>query len=369
MSLNIFSSFLVWGGGKIQIINILQIPLVRRSINKMKRCLFFLGVVLSAFLLSCSKETSLQSIGVEETIYQKFGRMHNEGLDYVLDYIKQNKGTIMTRSGQPLSKKDIISMVEPAVKEFVRVISESRQFGPCTRVSENELHFDYSGMNISDLRESLSDTGKDYLDRFVSILESHEEYNLKLSSLSGLVSEIYNDASVDQLTKESLLYAVEVGISSFKYWTGNIQDWFVALNCYDALNTRGHNWVNARGYVLNEYGQPVSMVMASIKGTYPACGTVTDGSGYYCLGINPNDIIVLTMVGYQGKEIPADAYKNGPVVTNLLPIDMPGYLYSIIEADASAALGVICTKNPEAALAAAIVASAIAGIVDLDMII
>ena len=109
--------------------------------------------------------------------------------------------------------------------------------------------------------------------------------------------------------------------------------------------------------------------MASIKGTYPACGTVTDGSGYYCLGINPNDIIVLTMVGYQGKEIPADAYKNGPVVTNLLPIDMPGYLYSIIEADASAALGVICTKNPEAALAAAIVASAIAGIVDLDMII
>ena len=56
-------------------------------------------------------------------------------------------------------------------------------------------------------------------------------------------------------------------------------------------------------------------------------------------------------------------------MTNLLPIDMPGYFYSIIEADASAALGVICTKNPEAALAAAIVASAIAGIVDLDMII
>ena len=61
--------------------------------------------------------------------------MHNEGLDYVLDYIRQNRSLLVTKSGQSVSKEDIVLMIELAVKEFVRESSGSRMFYPETRLS------------------------------------------------------------------------------------------------------------------------------------------------------------------------------------------------------------------------------------------
>ncbi len=305
----------------------------------MRRFLFLWGVVLSAFLLSCSKETPLPSTEAEETIYQKVGRIHNEALDYVLDYIKRNKGSIMTRSGQSLSKDDIISMAEPALKEYFKTSSESVKFGSVTRVSEDELSFDFSGLNTSEMRESLNDTNKVYYDRFVSIIDSDEACNWKLSSLSGLVSEINDDNSLDQLSKESLLYLVEVGTSSLKYWTEKIQEWCMVLSGIDTPSTRGvGSEVYAQGCVVNMHDQPLSGIMVRVQDK--CLFDWTDAQGEYGLWCKISDMIVISADGYQTLSIPGEVYLNPEPPKAILWPEQGGHFYlrEMIIADASVAM-------------------------------
>ena len=371
MSPSIFCSFLVYGGGKILIINILQTPLVKQSIIKMRRFLFLWGVVLSAFLLSCSKEAPLQSNEVEETVYQKVGRMHNEGLDYVLDYIKQNKRSIMTRSGQPLSKDDILLMVEPAVKEFIRTSSESGRFGPVTRVSEDELSFDFSGFNISEVRESLNDASKDYFDKFISILDSNNEYELRLKSMTGLVQEISDDKSIDHFSKNALLYTIEIGKSSFEYWKESYQKWYQTLNSYDVPNTRLTRFIHAEGRVYDELGRKFPGVAVVIKGTYPARSILTDSEGWFSMSINPDVTLSFERQGYQHFEIEAPDFQRGAVEVQLFPIDYEGYFRRVVEADFIAGAGAVLSgvEIPQVIGGVALGMSAVEGLVHcLDLI-
>lgn len=298
----------------------------------MRRFLFLWGVVVSAFLLSCSKETPLPSVEAEETIYQKVGSVHNEGLDYVLDYIKRNKGSIMTRSGQPLSKDDILLMTEPAVKEFIKMSSELGQFGPTTKVSEDDLSLDYSVLSISEIRESLNDAGKDCFDRFVSIINSNKEFEQRQKYMSGLVQEISDDNSIDIFSRNALLYTIEIGKSSLKYWKENYQKWFQTLNSCDEPNTR-LRFVDARGWVYDEYGREFSGVNVVIKGTYPAIGTLTDSNGWFTMSLKPNEILSFESQGYQHIEIEAVDFERGAVKVQMLPINYEGFFLRIVEAD------------------------------------
>ena len=315
----------------------------------MRRFLFLWGVVLSAFLFSCSKETSLQPNEVEETVYQKVGRMHNEGLDYVLDYIKQNKGTIMTRSVQPLSKDEILSLVEPAVKEFIKVSSESGRFGPFTRSSDNGFGFDLSSVDISAFRNTLSDAGIGYLDRVVSVFDSEEDHDRKITSLSELVLEIGADKSIDQQSKESLLYAIEVGISSFKYWTERVHEWYLTFNGYDTPSTRSASVFYAQGWVRDNFWVPKENVTIQVQGRNMF--TWTDSNGYYGITMSLADMIVVTMDGYVTQYVPAEEYHRGetePIVF-LQPVDgsSPGSIRDVILADLIAAgLAAFETLNP-----------------------
>lgn len=348
----------------------------------MRRFLFLWGVVLSAFLFSCSKETFLQPNEVEETVYQKVGRMHNEGLDYVLDYIKQNKGTIMTRSGQPLSKDDILLMAEPAVKEFIRTSSESGRFGLATRVSEDDLCFDFSDFNISEIRESLDDARKDYYDRFVSIIESGQEYNQILTCLSGLVSDINDDSSLDQLSKESLLYLVEVGTSSLKYWTNKINEWFLTLNNYDTPWTRANSTrFHAQGIVTNKYLQRLCGIEVRVQG-YPLMA-ITNGLGEFGLYITDRDVLVFSGDSYATASVSAEIFRNADPPTIVLQDAQEGSgssvysgIASIIIVDAGAgiaavgggayAVGTAALSSSLAAAVGYVLEDALAGIVSTE---
>ena len=155
--------------------------------------------------------------------------------------------------------------------------------------------------------------------------------------------------------KESLLYTVEVGLSSLKYWKENLQDWYSVLNDQMITKTRSQEWINAQGTICDEYFRPQAGVSITIKGTY--CGTSTDADGRYGIGVRPNDKIVITLLGYKGVNVAANEYLAGPITTVLEPNDgFPGYLLFIIAADATGA-GVQYYSDPRAILCAALLSS------------
>ena len=66
---------------------------------------------------------------------------------------------------------------------------------------------------------------------------------------------------------------------------------------------------NLKGRVIDPEGEPCIGAAIQIKGT-PGIGVVTDANGYFTMSVSENDVLVVSMISYETREVPVGGRKS-----------------------------------------------------------
>lgn len=186
---------------------------------KIKQCLGIGSVfILLAGLLgtvSCQRDDNGDFSSLSD--YEKVGKLHNEGLEYVFNYIKEN--TSSTRAGT--KRSNLKELSETAVSKFLKKKHlESIQ----TRSTYGD----------TDIDKILSLEQKMYYDKLISVvLDRSLNYEATQKAVTRVTKEI--EQSLSPTDAAPLLYGAAIAKYTLEYWYTNWEKWRVEIGGVDAL--------------------------------------------------------------------------------------------------------------------------------------
>ena len=187
-------------------------------------------LVLMMLVFSCQKnEVELQ----QKNEFSQIGLMHNQGLDYVFNYIKKNKGAAI------LDKDNYISLAEVATKEFINTT-----FIELTQAELEIINSNIESVNkslkkyteariangtelyqsvISEVENSLTQNQTSYLNELFNII-INESGNI-VTLQQNLISLENRAFSLPTEDKQVILLAIAIARESCNYWNENFKLW------------------------------------------------------------------------------------------------------------------------------------------------
>ena len=234
----------------------------------MKTKHFIIGTILlvggMTAMAACSREETAAGTHREESAYERMGRLHNEGLDYVLARIVAEAPA--TKSGGRVipPEEDIRAMC----RDFALAQGESPVPGTKGGVpSEEEAWNRFSAGQQAWLGQAKA-----------CIFESQPgEVEALIAGLAGLEGQVQADASLPAVERETLLYVLAVCRYSAAYWAENAEKWQVELYGVESLVPLRSRASNETQHVSKEWWEKYKgLVWADGLGGVPA----GDG-GYY----------------------------------------------------------------------------------------
>jgi len=225
-----------------------------------------------------------------ENKYERLGRLHNEGLDYVLSELSKSK-----TKGQHISSDFIQNNLEGIVQKFIYTIRP-------------EDSFQFSGTKGS-VAPMFGEKANDIYDKATGILnqiagETVEDAVAKLDTLKWEIES--SDMSASE--KEQLKSYIAVGSSSMQYWQDNFDRW-AELLFPDSPSTKGAGGQKMiRIIIKDENGDAV--IGACAMGVGSTVGVTTDIDGN-CTFMFPSTCssVTVSYVGVDSLDIPT----NSPV--------------------------------------------------------
>lgn len=194
-----------------------------------KRLVFIVFGLLA--LLACSDNCREPLDEKVESVYDRMGRLHNEGLDYVLGEIL--KHSPLTKSGgREIPSTDEIREM---CTEFAATKGETGSADCTSNVGRDSL--DLSTLSIGQ---------REWLDEIYEVIWSASvgQVDELIINLEKVECRLQVDMVLPRHEKEPLLYAIAVCRYSAKYWIENYEKWQVELYGVDKphlpkIHTRG----------------------------------------------------------------------------------------------------------------------------------
>lgn len=271
--------------------------------TRMKRILFgWFLVGLSICLFAC--EQGQRTDGTDEgNPYAFVGKLHNEGLNYVFNYLQTIK---ITRAGEWIDHSELC---EIAVLKFAQEKNLNYQPVFATRsVASWE-----SGEELG-----LSERATAYYEELMQAIhaENQQESVLK-GKIKTLEKEIMDDSALDESGRAALLCGTATALESLNYWNENAQTW----SAETTMATRSSVKITVSGSVVDEMGCPFAGVTVLQKGT--TNGVSTDVDGNFRLMVPGNAILVFSFVGCQTQEVPVKGRTGFSIV--MTSSEEPGF--------------------------------------------
>lgn len=260
-----------------------------------KRLVYLLGLGLLVSLFSCTQEEKTVDSEAENP-YAYVGKLHNEGLDYVFNYLRSER--LKTRASADLDYSELCLV---AVRQFLMGKNI-----PDTMVSRTRSAPTWeSGEDLE-----LSARATMHYDILMRVIHSETDTKAGISrKIKSLESQIMNDSDLDEPGKEALLCGTATALESLDYWTENAQSWSAEINAVSPATIFSFQY-NVAGRVFDEWGTPLIGVSVMEKGDM-SNGDVTDFDGNFYLQIHsPAAVLVFLYVGYNTREIPVQGRSN-----------------------------------------------------------
>ena len=206
--------------------------------------------VLLVLIVSCENASTNPDLLTEETKasnpYDDIGRMHNEGLSYVLNYI--SVGLPKKHTHAKADGTDQIAGLYDSMFDGIRRFTETRNM-QCPELFKNNRFMH----KINDQSKNSSYNGK----MFKAVVHTYDCSNEESEYLSQLETDIMNTPSrrdLKRLIKERdkeivrifekhkakhILSGTSIMVHSTKYWEENIDAWIAAVTEYVNSNSTG----------------------------------------------------------------------------------------------------------------------------------
>ena len=202
------------------------------------------------FFGSCKKEEPASN---ESSFnYEQIGIIHNSGLDYVFNYVKEktanNKSVLK-------SQDDLLSLVEEGTREFLTeneifdeagrkiALKESKKpfvfYSDCLK--DNLKSSTLAGLCPSELEIYLTNNQKTILSEMDEIFnDNFLDVPGVISSLDNLEEKILSDCPEKE--QHVLLCATSIGRYSFQYWSDNLDVWIDEFSPNNKLKKAQFSW-------------------------------------------------------------------------------------------------------------------------------
>lgn len=229
--------------------------------NKIERGIKVILFTLFAFSCQHNNIEDKQSI----TDFDAIGKMHNRGLDYVLNSLRESKlsGKKTATEVLYLSEKATMQFVKneyPGLSRdklefltnrfaslnatFTNRLKKSRSPGRTSEVA-TELYQDM----MAEATPYLTTGQATYINEVLNVLVTQDyDINLLQASLTSIENQVYSLAVEEQ---PLVLSAISVGRSSAEYWVANSTYWEEEITQIVAVNGSG--------------GQPIPRIKAPIR--------------------------------------------------------------------------------------------------------
>ena len=225
-----------------------------------------LGILFVLGCCACSDESVPAGKVTEESVYDRMGRLHNEGLDYVLERISEEAP--FTRSGA--RKLPPAEEIRDMCDDFARM---------CGYVCPARTR---AGSEVSDDFSFLSVAQQEWVGRLKSEVgrvtpERTEDFAIAVGRLE---QQVELDDRLAASERESVRYAMAVGRYSAVYWAENYERWMTELFGVGKLPlNRMRTRSEEERFVTKEWWENYKTVVWS-----DGMSAVRRGEGYYLQG-------------------------------------------------------------------------------------
>ena len=228
----------------------------------MKSKHFIIGMILAvsgiAVMAACSREEKLPGTKRAESAYERMGRLHNEGLDYVLARIVATAPA--TKSGGRVipPQEEIRAMC----RDFA--LRQGEPAAPASKAGDPSAY---------DVWNSLSAGQQAWLEQAKACIFTalQGEVEALIAGLSRLEEQVQADASLPAAEQETVLYVLAVCRYSAAYWAENYEKWQVELYGVESLSSARTRASDEMRYVTKEWWEEYKhLVWADGIGGVPA---------------------------------------------------------------------------------------------------
>jgi hypothetical protein len=185
---------------------------------------------------SCSNEDEMDTdVAANINIdFEKIGREHNKGLDYIYEQLKKNQEGNSVKLRSTTSSFDI---AEDASVQFVTASDygkgiEKEKMYEIVKLSSERISLRSANANEiinTDNLEFLTDKQQQYLNKYKEIIKStKKDLDPVIEKLKKLDIEIISNCTSEEAIP--LLAATSVGRHSLQYWNDNLYKWIALLD-------------------------------------------------------------------------------------------------------------------------------------------
>ena len=225
-----------------------------------------LGILFVWGCCACSDESVPVGKVTEESVYDRMGRLHNEGLDYVLERILAD--TPFTRSG--VRKLPSADEIREMCDDFARLCG-------CVCPVRTKV-----GSEVSDDFSFLSVAQQEWVGRLKAEIrrvtpERTEDFAIAVGRLERQVEQ---DGRLTTSERDMVRYAMAVCRYSATYWAENYERWMTELYGLEKLPLNRIRTRSEKEYlVTKEWWENYKIIVWS-----DGMSAVRRGEGYYLQG-------------------------------------------------------------------------------------
>ncbi len=214
------------------------------KINIMKKVIKFIFPVLIIALItySCSKENE---IGEPQTIdYEKIGKEHNHGLEFIFNELKSKKIKINPKGNNyenfiRETKKSSVSFIESSkITNHIDYENSSKIFASYDKLANKSINLKRKGVYsevdpIIEMKEQVELTTLqikffDELNQAISDVDLALGIEVTINKIKFIEEKIISECNEDE--KFLLLSSTSIARNSLEYWSTNLEKWVNELN-------------------------------------------------------------------------------------------------------------------------------------------
>tara|TARA_B110001452_G_C15181996_1_gene410547 strand:- start:199 stop:1071 length:873 start_codon:yes stop_codon:yes gene_type:complete len=198
--------------------------------------------IIALITYSCSKENE---IGEVQTIdYEKIGKEHNLGLEFIFNELKSKKISINPKGNNyenfiKETKKASISFIESSnITNHIDYENSSRIFASYDKLANKSINLKRKGVYseidpIDEMKNQVELTTLqvkffDELNQAISGIDLTAGLEVTINKIKLIEEKIISDCNEDE--KFILLSSTSIARNSLKYWSTNLEKWINELN-------------------------------------------------------------------------------------------------------------------------------------------
>ncbi|MCI1648689.1 MAG: carboxypeptidase-like regulatory domain-containing protein [Bacteroides sp.] len=315
-------------------------------------------IISFQLIFSCKSDLTNDNPIHDTTVTNPFsyvGTLHNEGLDYVFNYIKKEKENTSTRNN--IQTLNMAELCQTATESYAN--QKGLKCAPSAIITRST-----SSSNKTDSL-NLSKLGIKYCNILMEIISKKaNNENLFTKAIQSLNEDILSDKNLNKKERDALLCGTATAEASFHYWQTNLNSWNSTINVTSYKNNTRNAPSSVEGQVTDANNEPI--IGASVVIVNPSrgslIGTLTNINGIYQISnINLPVRLRFSMVGFVTIETTAN-YQIVNVIMKEDVVDDGIDWTKIIGSDAIGAISGGIWKGIPGAIASGIASSATAAL-------